>query len=203
MQKNCKVKKKLNEICAEHSDIQDKLITLFELKDTPNQSENSSSSSDYGDNTINELESDSSEYSSDNESSRLCYKCINVITTNNSEKEFLLDLIEQIQDTELRKEYLQKLKGILIKEDSLEPSPKVSINKIFETHKIPNTLKAVNIQDLKNEVNILKEQIKNLHKDLCSVQIRDLKLETRLTLIENKPSSDSQSKDTPTDQQFV
>ena len=96
--KDCKVKKKLNEICAEHPDIQEKLIALFELKDTPNQSENSSSSSDYEDNTINELESDSSEYSSGNKSSRLCYKCINVITTNNSKKEFLLDLIEQIQD---------------------------------------------------------------------------------------------------------
>jgi len=50
---------------------------------------------------------------------------------NNNEKEFLLDLIEQIQDTELRKEYLQKFKSILIKEDSLEPPHKVSINKIF------------------------------------------------------------------------
>ena len=39
-------------------------------------------------------------------------------------KEFLLDLIDQIRDTELRKEYLQKLKGILIKEDSLEPPHK-------------------------------------------------------------------------------
>ena len=61
--KNYKVKKKLNKICAEHLDIQDKLIALFELKDTPDQSENSSSSSDYEDNTINELESNSSEYS--------------------------------------------------------------------------------------------------------------------------------------------
>jgi len=69
--KNCKVKKKLNEICAEHPDIQDKLISLFELKDTSSQSENSSSSSDYKDNNINDLESDSSEYSSSNESSRI------------------------------------------------------------------------------------------------------------------------------------
>jgi len=202
--KNCKVKKKLNEICAEHPDIQEKLIALFELKDTPNQSENSSSSSDYEDNTINELESDSSEYSSGNESSRLCYKCINVITTNNSEKEFLLDLIEQIQDTALRKEYLQKLKGILLKEDLLEPPHKVNINKIFETREISNILKAVNIQDLKNEVNILKEQIKNLHKNLCSLQTKDLELETRLTLIENRHSSSNiQLEDTPTDQLFV
>ena len=34
------------------------ITALFELKDIPNQSENSSSSSDYEDNTINELESD-------------------------------------------------------------------------------------------------------------------------------------------------
>ena len=55
---------------------------------------------------------------------------------------------------------------------------------MFETREIPNILKAVNIQDLKNEVNILKEQIKNLHKDLCSLQTKVLELETRLTLIE-------------------
>ena len=79
------------------------------------------SSSDYEDNNIDELESDSSEYSFGNESSRLCYKYINIITTNNSENEFLLDSIEQIQDTELRKEYLQIFKSILIKENSLEP----------------------------------------------------------------------------------
>ena len=118
-------------------------------------------------------------------------------------KEFLVDLIEQIQDTWLRKEYLQKLKGILIKEDSLEHPHKISINKIFETREIPNILKAVNIQYLKNEVNILKEQIKNLHKDLCSSQTKDIELETRLTLIENSPSSSNiQSEDTTTDQQF-
>ena len=77
--KNCKVKNKLNKLCAEHPDIQDKLISSFELKDTPSQSENSSSW--LWRNNINELESDSSEYSSGNESSRLCDKCINVITT--------------------------------------------------------------------------------------------------------------------------
>ena len=82
--------------------------------------------------------------------------------------------IDQIQDTELRKEYLQKLKGILIKEDSLEPPHKVSINKIFETREIPNILEVVNIQDLKIKINILEEQIKNLQKDLCSLQTKVL-----------------------------
>ena len=111
----------------------------------PSQSENSSSSSNYEDNNIKKLESDLSEYSLSNECSRICYMCINVITANSSEKGFLLDLIDQIKDTELRKEYLQELKSTLIKKDSLEPPYKVSINKIFETCEIPNILKAVNI----------------------------------------------------------
>ena len=81
---------------------------------------------------------------------------------------------------------------------------KLSINKIFETREIPNILKAVNIQDLKNEVNVLKEQIKNLHKDLCTLQTKGLELETRLALIENRPSSSNiQKEDIPTDQQFI
>ena len=104
--KICKFKHNLNKICAEHSDIQNKLITLFEFKDMPEQS-----SSFY---ISNKGVKDSSNDLPDN-------KCINVITTNNNENEFLLELIEQIQDKELKTEYLQKLKGILIKEDSLEP----------------------------------------------------------------------------------
>ena len=104
----------------------------------------------------------------------------------------------------MRKEYLQKLNGILIKEDSLEPPHKVGINKIFKTREIPNILKTTNIPDLQKEINILKEQIKNLQTDLCSLQTKDLELETRLTLIENKPfSSNIQSEDISTDQQFV
>ena len=68
----------------------------------------------------------------------------------------------------------------------------------------PNILKAVNIQDLKNEVNILKEQIKNLHKDLCSLQTKDLELEKWLTLFENRPPlSNIQLEDAPTDEQFI
>jgi len=43
-----------------------------------------------------------------------------------------------------------------------------------------------------------------LHKDLCSLQTKDLELETRLTLIENRSSSSNVPlEDTPTDQQFV
>ena len=50
----------------------------------------------------------------------------------------------------------------------------------------------------------MKEQIKNPQKDLCSLQTKDLELETRLTLIESRPSSSNiQSEDTPTDQQSV
>ena len=53
--------------------------------------------------------------------------------------------MDQIWDIKLRKECLQRLKGILIKEDCLKPPPKVSMKKIFETRKIPNILKVVNI----------------------------------------------------------
>ena len=43
-----------------------------------------------------------------------------------------------------------------------------------------------------------------MHKDLCSWQTKDLELETRLTLIENTPSSSNVPlEDTHTDQQFV
>ena len=50
----------------------------------------------------------------------------------------------------------------------------------------------------------MKEQIKNLQKDLCSLQTKDLELETRVALIENRHSSSNvQSEDISIDQQFI
>ena len=60
---------------------------------------------------------------SDYESSPL--PVVNVITTTKSQKEFLLDLIGQIPDGNLKKEYLTKLKQVI--ED--EKTPNFSLNK--------------------------------------------------------------------------
>jgi len=51
---------------------------------------------------------------------------VNVITTTKSQKEFLLDLIGQIPDGNLKKEYLEKLKQLILDED--DKTPKFSLD---------------------------------------------------------------------------
>jgi len=52
---------------------------------------------------------------------------VNVITTTKSQKEFLLDLIGQISDGDLKKEYLEKLKQLILEEEE-DKTPKFSLN---------------------------------------------------------------------------
>ena len=51
---------------------------------------------------------------------------VNVITTTKSQKEFLLDLIGQIPNGNLKKEYLEKLKQLILDED--DKTPKFSLD---------------------------------------------------------------------------
>ena len=63
-------------------------------------------------------------------------------------------------------------------------------------------LKTIDTQDLRIEINIMKEQIKELQKELCFVHTKILKIETRLVLIENKSfSSTKQPQNIPISQE--
>ena len=71
--------------------------------------QNTSDNSEVEDNYY--LESTDSEY----ESSSL--PVVKVITTTKSQKEFLLDLIGQIPDGNLKKKYLENLKQLILEEE--------------------------------------------------------------------------------------
>jgi len=65
---------------------------------------------------------------------------LNVIT-NKSQKEFLLDLIGQISDGNIKHEYLKKLKSIILEEE--EETPKfslesLSLTTIYKQFPVPN-----------------------------------------------------------------
>ncbi|MBN8105851.1 hypothetical protein, partial [Vibrio vulnificus] len=79
------------------------------------------------------------------------------------EKEFLLDLVEKIKDDETRKEYLEKLKELLCKEERLIKEPQEEIydlNKIIE--RFSNKPQIVDIQDLQQEIRQIKDDIVKL-----------------------------------------
>jgi len=96
---------------------------------------------------------------------------INVITTTKSQKEFLLDLIGQIPDGELKKEYMEKLKQLILEEDdktskfTLNASTS-SLTNIYKHFPIPNPFQQITTKDLQHEINQLKGEVKYLKKQL-------------------------------------
>jgi len=131
-------------------------------------------------------ESTASEY----ESSPL--PVINVITTTKSQKEFLLDLIRQIPDGELKKEYLEKLKQLILEEEnktskfSLNASTS-SLTNIYKQFPIPNPFQQITTKELQHEINQLKTEIKYLKNEVINLKTKDLTLEAKLALLQTQP----------------
>ena len=86
------MKQKINELFADDSQIQSKLLSLL-IQDISDQSDDNND--DYYSDSQNKSEYESSPLPT-----------VNVIT-NKSQKEFLLDLIRQISDGNLKREYLE------------------------------------------------------------------------------------------------
>jgi len=105
-----KMKQKINELFAEDYQMKSKLLSLL-IQD---HSEQSAEDNDYYSDSQNESEYESSSI-----------PVINVIT-NKSQKEFLLDLIGQIPDGNLKNEYLEKLKALVLEEE--DKTPKFTLN---------------------------------------------------------------------------
>ena len=80
-------------------------------------------------------------------------------------KEFLLDLIGQIPDIETKREYHEKLKGIILEEEEkplkfeLGPSTSSSLTQIFYRYPITNPYQQVTTKQLQTEINDLKTQV--------------------------------------------
>ena len=94
------MEQKINEIFAEDSQMKAKLLSILIQHNSDNSEDEDN---DYY------SESTDSEYTSSP------LPIVNVITTTKSQKEFLLDLIGQIPDGNLKKEYQEKLKTINIR----------------------------------------------------------------------------------------
>ena len=144
------------------------------------RSDNSEEENDYY------SESTDSEY----ESSPL--PVVNIITTTKSQKEFLLDLIGQIPDGNLKKEYLEKLKQIILEED--DKMPKFSLNgssssltTIYKQFPIPNPFQQITTKDLQREINQIKNEVEYLKDEVLNLKTNDLTVEAKLALLQNPP----------------
>ena len=147
----------MNEICAEDEEIKNKLISLL-----INEKEQSTEDDYYNDESSSESGED--------------YNCnpkyINVITKR-EDKEFLLDMIEKIEDPLAKKEYLERLKSLIIQEEKM---PKIiepfSISKLLDKYPNINNMKKETTKDLQTEINNLKSQVKQLQKEIIELKTK-------------------------------
>ena len=176
---NCKVKQKINEIFSDNSELKEKILAIMINEEEVEYISNGSE--DYN---------DDKEISSD-ECNCKDKKYINVITTK-EDKEFLLDLIEKIDNIETRKTYLEKLKGIILAEEKI---PKItepfSISRLLDKYPIEGIIKKDTTHSLQKEINELKQQVKVLQKEILELYTKDLSLETKITILQSQLASSS------------
>jgi hypothetical protein len=115
-----------------------------------------------------------------------CCKTIGVMTKEEEQEELLLDLISKIENHELKRQYLEKLRKLLTKREvAKSKSPEVSLNTLKRFNK---PKKQITINDLQLEVNQIKSEIKILKEEN-----QELKQDVNLLKIEHKLKSAASS----------
>jgi len=166
-----KTEQKINELFSGDAELKQKLLALL-IKE-PSGSE---SDQDYYAES-----NDDSEY----ESSPI--KTLNVITSK-SQKEFLIKLIEQIPDVDIKKDYLQRLNDLISEE---EKSPKFdfgsssSFNQIFNNYPFPNPFQPITTKQLQTELNELKGQSRLPKTEVLFLKTKDPEIEAKIAMIES------------------
>ena len=154
----CKTEQQINELFAEDSQMKAKLLSVLTQESTDKSEE----------------ENDYYSESTDSKYELSPFPVVNVITTTKSQKEFLLDLIGQIRDGDLKKEYLEKLKQLILEEE--DKTPKFSLNastssltNLYKQFTIPNSFQQITTKDLQYEINQLKTEVKYLKNEVLSL----------------------------------
>ena len=170
----CKTEHKISELFSGDPELQKKLLALL----TTNISGSNQEEDYYAES------SEDSEY----ESSPIL--SLNVITSK-PQKEFLLDLIGQIPDINRKREYLEKLKGIIPEEEEkplkfeLGPSTFSFLTQIFDHYPITNPYQQVITKQLQIEINDLKTQVLFLKTEISGLKTKDLEIETKIAILES------------------
>jgi len=170
---------------------------MLEIKDTePSDYESelsiSSSNNSYRSCSSNESGPDISFGCNDT-----CCKIIGVMTKEEEQEELLLDLISKIENPELKRQYLEKLRKLLTKrEKNKSKSPEISLSntlKRFDKPKEQITIKDLQLEvnQIKSEIKILKEENQELKQD-----VNLLKIEHKLKTAASSPS-DSETEPEP------
>lgn len=167
------------------------LIQTLELQDTDNSH---SSEDDLGSTSSSSYQSTSSKHSTSGIKLGCldaCCKNISVLTKQEKQEELLLELISNVEDPELKKFYLKKLKHLVSQEDigtSQIQKPQISLSSTLA--KFSKTKKEITVSDLQKEINKIKDEIKLLKSDNYDIRTQLSRVNIPL---EEEPSSSSSS----------
>ncbi|KAI8563669.1 hypothetical protein RHMOL_Rhmol03G0127200 [Rhododendron molle] len=153
----CKVKEKISQLIISDDDKQ-KILDIFKMSNLSDTE--SSDSSEY-----HSISDDSSNDQIKIGCTDNCCRKINVLTKELSEEELLIDLISKVDDIVLKQQYIKKLKQVFTQQSQKPVYNKPIINLHTTLERFEKTTKVVTLQDLqldieilKNEVNLLKSQ---------------------------------------------
>ncbi|KAK9747931.1 hypothetical protein RND81_02G024400 [Saponaria officinalis] len=177
----CFTKKKINELFQDNPDMCQNLSKLF-LK---------SSSDEESNDDINIIQESSDDESYDSASSSPILR-VNVIS-DEDDKTFLFDLIDKVDDPDIKRDALLRLKSLVIQEHTLSktvPSTEpFSISKLFNNYPA-NTIKGKSLElsssplkQLQQELNSLKAQVNDLHNQLQNIHVNEFELDRRLSAL--------------------
>ena len=110
-------------------------------------------------------------------------KTINVLTKGEEQENLLINLISQIDNLELREEYLKKLKKTLIKDESdKRMKPKISLDETLERFNKKKSKELI-VNELQHEIAIIKEEIIQLKNEFKSIKNDNFNLKQEILLL--------------------
>jgi hypothetical protein len=186
--KDCKAKKTIKSLKVSNEK-KENLRRMLEIKDTEsseNESELSISSSESSYCSFSSTKSISGPDISFG-CNDTCCKTIGVMTKEEEQEELLLDLISKIENPELKRQYLEKLRKLLTKREvNKSKSLEISLSNTLKRFDKPK--EQITIKDLQLEVNQIKSEIKILKEEN-----QELKQDVNLLKIEHKLKSAASS----------
>jgi hypothetical protein len=116
-----------------------------------------------------------------------CNKKVFVLTKTEEHEDMLLKLISQIENPELKEEYLQKLKKLMTRKEKTPSTSKISPEETLERFSKPKT-KVVTVSDLQCEISNIKNDIVELKKEINVLKTNNKALEQEIVLTKLKSS---------------
>ena len=128
-------------------------------------------------------------------------KTVSTLTKGEEQENLLITLKSQIDNPELKEEYLKKLKKILIKEENdKKPRSKINLDETLERFDIKKS-KELTVNELQHEIVIIKEEIIQLKNEFQNIKKENFDLKQELLLQKIHKQLDNQQSDSEPDEQ--